>query len=581
MSLAGVLPLLLLLLPGASAGSWAAWMPPTIAGLEGTCVLLPCRFDYPEELRPAAVHGLWYFGSPYPKSYPPVVARSRPGGPVHESFEGRAQLLGPLRARDCSLLLSDLSPELAGRYYFRGDLGGYNQYTFSEHATLQVTAEPSLELPAEMVAGNEAEVRCRVPDNCPDLGPALTWAGAEGLAEASLEAARLEEGAGGSRHLLARLRFRPRPADGGRRLTCRVAFANATRVLEAALALDVQYAPEVEAVTGPAEAVEGARVELACEARGRPAPLLAWLRDERVLREAPGERLTLLLARAAPAHGGTYVCLAENRHGRHNRSLELRVRYPPRAPAVNGSTLVAAGEPVAVTCSAESDPAPIVRVLKGGRVVAAAVYEPRVALELAAARPEDDGEYLCLAENQYGQQATAFNLTVEFAPVVLPESRCTAGGEAVRCVCAAAANPPAALAFELPSRNVTLAPGAFAPAPRPGAAATALLTLRGPLEPRLAVLCAARNARGAAARPLRFHHPDGLVWAKVGPVGAVVAFAVVIAVVCYVSQSRRKKATGSPEAAPAPPPAGDPRSGPAERRAAPPEPPEYAEIRLP
>ncbi|XP_067173560.1 LOW QUALITY PROTEIN: Schwann cell myelin protein-like [Apteryx mantelli] len=519
-------------------------MPPTIAGLEGTCVLLPCRFDYPEELRPAAVHGLWYFGNPYPKSYPPVVARSRPGGPVHESFEGRARLLGAPRARDCSLLLTGLSPELAGRYYFRGDLGGYNQYTFSEHATLEVTAEPSLELPEELVAGQEAEATCRVPDNCPGLGPALAWAGAEELPEAAAAPARPLEAPGGSRSLVARLRFRPRPGDGGRRLACRLAYANASLAAEAAVALDVQYPPEVEAVAGPAEAVEGAAVELACAARGRPPPLLAWLRGGRVLREAAGERLALPLPRVAPAHGGAYVCVAENRHGRHNRSLELRVRYPPRAPVVNGSAVVAAGEPVTVACSAESDPAPIVRVLKGGRVVAAAVYEPRVALELAAARPEDAGEYLCLAENQYGQQGTAFNVTVEFAPVVLPESRCTAGREAVQCVCAVAASPPAAVAFELPSRNATVGPGAaafaFAPEPRAGTTVTALLTLRGALEPRLAVLCAARNARGTAARQLRFHHPDGLVWAKVGPVGAVVAFAVVIAVVCYVSQTRRK-----------------------------------------
>ncbi|XP_064359581.1 myelin-associated glycoprotein isoform X1 [Dromaius novaehollandiae] len=412
MSLAGVLPPLLLLLPAAAGGPWAAWMPPSIAGLEGTCVLLPCRFDYPEELRPAAVHGLWYFGSPYPKSYPPVVARSRPGGPVHESFQGRARLLGPPAARDCSLLLTGLSPELAGRYYFRGDLGGYNQYSFSEHATLEVTAEPSLELPAELVAGAEAEATCRVPDNCPGLGPTLGWAGAEGLPGAAAAAARPEEGPGGSRALVARLRFRPRPADAGRRLACRAAFANASLAFEAAVALDVQYAPEVEAVEGPAEAVEGAAVELGCAAGGRPPPRLAWLRAGQLLGEAAGGRLALRLPRAAPAHAGTYVCVAENRHGRHNRSLELRVRYPPRAPVVNGSAVVAAGEAAAVACGAEGDPAPWVRLLRGGRVVAAAP-EPRVTLELAAARPEDAGEYLCLAENRYGRRATAFNLTVE------------------------------------------------------------------------------------------------------------------------------------------------------------------------
>lgn len=125
---------------GTSGGPWAAWMPPAVAGLSGTCVAVPCRFGYPEELRPATVHGLWYFGSPYPKNYPPVVARSRTGA-VHESFTGRAKLVGDPGVRDCSLLLGPLSPELAGKYYFRGDLGGYNQYSFSEHTILEVLGE--------------------------------------------------------------------------------------------------------------------------------------------------------------------------------------------------------------------------------------------------------------------------------------------------------------------------------------------------------------------------------------------------------------------------------------------------------
>ncbi|NWY08380.1 SMP protein, partial [Nothoprocta ornata] len=149
-------------------------------------------------------------------------------------------------------------------------------------------------------------------------------------------------------------------------------------------------------------------------------------------------------------------------------------------------------------------------------------------------------------------------------PTVLPASRCSPaappapGGappEGLRCLCAAAGSPPPAVAFELPGRNATVGPGhpAFAPGPpddlsgdvsddvsAAGVTVTALLTLRGPLEPRLAVLCSARNGLGAAGRRLRFHHAEGLVWAKVGPVGAVVAFAVVIAAVCYVSQSRRR-----------------------------------------
>ncbi|XP_010013220.1 PREDICTED: Schwann cell myelin protein-like [Nestor notabilis] len=231
---------LLLLLPlpsGIHAAPWAAWMPPAVAGLSGTCVSIPCRFGYPEELRPASIHGMWYFGSPYPKNYPPVVARSRPGA-VHESFTGRAVLLGDPNIRDCSLLLGPLSTELAGKYYFRGDLGGYNQYSFSEHTTLEVLEEPVLEVPPEVVAGEEVELRCRVPDNCPQLRPRVTWEGIQELLDVSEREAR--EDAAGAASILALLRFRPQREDGGRRLGCRVAFTNSSLAFEATVALDVQ-----------------------------------------------------------------------------------------------------------------------------------------------------------------------------------------------------------------------------------------------------------------------------------------------------------------------------------------------------
>lgn len=115
-------------------------MPSSISAFDGTCVSIPCRFDFPDELRPAVVHGVWYFNSPYPKNYPPVVFKSRTQV-VHESFQGRSRLLGDLGLRNCTLLLSTLSPELGGKYYFRGDLGGYNQYTFSEHSVLDIISK--------------------------------------------------------------------------------------------------------------------------------------------------------------------------------------------------------------------------------------------------------------------------------------------------------------------------------------------------------------------------------------------------------------------------------------------------------
>lgn len=138
----GSVPQLLCSCPSTASrgGHWGAWMPSSISAFEGTCVSIPCRFDFPDELRPAVVHGVWYFNSPYPKNYPPVVFKSRTQV-VHESFQGRSRLLGDLGLRNCTLLLSTLSPELGGKYYFRGDLGGYNQYTFSEHSVLDIISK--------------------------------------------------------------------------------------------------------------------------------------------------------------------------------------------------------------------------------------------------------------------------------------------------------------------------------------------------------------------------------------------------------------------------------------------------------
>ncbi|NWS50720.1 SMP protein, partial [Probosciger aterrimus] len=70
----------------------------------------------------------------------------------------------------------------------------------------------------------------------------------------------------------------------------------------------------------------GSALELSCEAEGRPPPLLSWFRDSELLREEPGaSRLDLPLPRLAPGDAGTYVCVAENRHGTDNRSLQLHV----------------------------------------------------------------------------------------------------------------------------------------------------------------------------------------------------------------------------------------------------------------
>lgn len=99
----------------------------------------------------------------------------------------------------------------------------------------------------------------------------------------------------------------------------------------------------------------------------------------------------------------------------------------PRKPMVNGTMVAVEGETVSILCSTQSNPDPILTIFKEKQILATVIYESELQLELPAVTPEDDGEYWCVAENQYGQRATTFNLSVECeypprsSPLVLPE----------------------------------------------------------------------------------------------------------------------------------------------------------------
>ncbi|XP_048355937.1 myelin-associated glycoprotein isoform X1 [Sphaerodactylus townsendi] len=534
------LPVFWMLSEGVLAGPWSAWMPENIVAFEGTCVVIPCRFNYPEELRPSVVHGIWYFNSPYPKNYPPVVYKSRTNI-VHESYVGRTRLTGDLNSRNCSLQITRLSPELTGKYYFRGDLGGYNQYTYSEHCNLEIINQPSIVTPPEVLEGSEVELRCVVPDNCPEMKPIVSWSNHEGLKEYSVYGQVEEEGSTWS--LISTLKFLPSRENNHQELACKVTYINTTFEFDAYSALDVKYVPRIVQANSSSEVIQGSPVVLVCTVDSNPLALISWLRDDDVLYEAQGGSLTLHVENITYLQDGIYTCVAENIYGKENHSLALTVMYAPWKPIVNGSVVAVEGDPVTILCSTQSNPEPIITIFKEKKVMKTVVYSNQLALEFASVTHEDDGEYWCIAENQFGQSSSPFNLTVEFAPLILTESKCTAARDTVQCVCAAKSNPEAVIIFKLPSRNVTVneTDREFVYSQRTGYTVTSILTLRGEVDSQLYIVCSAKNFYGTKDQQLHFHHSNSLMWAKVGPVGAVVAFAILIAVVCYVSQTRRKK----------------------------------------
>ncbi|XP_029432811.1 myelin-associated glycoprotein isoform X2 [Rhinatrema bivittatum] len=531
---------LCLLIEGALGGQWAAWMPQTISALQETCVAIPCTFDYPEELRPSSVHGIWYFNSPYPKNYPPVVLKSKTST-AHESYQGRTKFLGELQQKNCSLQIDRITTEIQGKYYFRADLGGYNQYTYSEHSILEMLDKPLVLSPAEILVDSEVELTCLVPDNCPSMKPSLSWLGVEGLRQHSVFG-RLEEDSG-TWTVLSLLRFLPSQKDNGHRLGCKVSYPDTVLEYQRFLTLDVKHAPKIVEVNSSLETTEGAHVVLVCVVDSNPISQVTWLKYETILKEEASGNLTLELDNVSNSHDGVYTCVAENEYGRVNKSLGLAVMYAPWKPTMNSSALVVEDESVTILCSTQGNPEPIMSIVKEKEVLKTVVYESEILLEIPLVTHEDDGEYWCTAENQYGHSNSSFNLTVEFAPIFLPDSKCTTGRDSVQCICVVKSNPESSIVFELPERNLTLneSDRGLVYSQRSGYTISSVLSLRGEVDSEVLVFCSATNRYGTKMEELQFQSHSSQLWAKFGPVGAVFAFVILIAVGGYMIKTRKKE----------------------------------------
>ncbi|XP_075462380.1 myelin-associated glycoprotein isoform X2 [Ascaphus truei] len=534
------LPLLWVLIEGVFSRQWSAWMPQTVSAFRQTCVAIPCNFNFPDDLRPSVVHGIWYYNSPYPKNFPPVVLKSKTNT-AHESYTGRTKFVGELQLGNCSLQIDKLSMELQGKYYFRADLGGYNQYTFSEHANLYILEEPFVVPPEEMASGSEAELTCLVPDNCPDMKPTVSWIDIEGLEHHSVYA-RLEENNAVWTHI-STLKFLPSHKNNGQRLGCKVSFRGTDLEYKGFVTMDVKYAPQIVDINSSVETTEGTQVVFVCVVDSNPVSRVMWLKDDSLLKEDFTGNLTLELEYVTYNYDGIYVCAAENEFGRVNKSMGLAVMYAPWKPSVNASIIAVEGEAVTILCNTQGNPDPIISIIKDKQVLNSVIFENELVLEIPAVSHEHDGEYWCTAENQYGHSNSSFNLTVVFSPVVLPESKCTVTKDTVQCMCTVKSNPDPVIVFELPEKNLTISEinPEFVHSQRNGYMVSSILTLQTETGSPPLVFCSASNVYGKKVHELLFQDSNNQIWAKIGPVGAVVVFVILVAFGGYMIKTREKK----------------------------------------
>ncbi|XP_051965437.1 myelin-associated glycoprotein-like isoform X1 [Xyrauchen texanus] len=544
-------PLLLFLKDGSA--QWNVWMPRDISAMTNSCVVLPCSFTYPSGVRPyRGVHGIWYFGQPYPQLFPPVVFKSRTDI-VHESYKGRTKLLGDLTQKNCTLLINNIGVEHTGKYFFRADLGGANIYTYPDSTKLQVLDQPNIDVPEVIISDQSLDLTCYVPDNCPDMSPEIHWIYTDYLPDPIFTPDNVEES--NTAVLSSTLTFTPKPMHNGQLLGCRAHYPNTTFVYERIISLDIKYGPRTVWVNVSQEVMEGSSVVLHCDIDSNPVPTITWLYGDKELMSETASNASLPLENLTPEQEGVYTCIGDNGYGSMNTSMYLAVNYPPREPWINESLTVLEGSSVALQCISKGNPMPTLTWLKNGELVGTITAEEGSVLELHEITPQTDGVYRCLAENEHGRASSSLNVTVEFAPVLLDDSKCTIVREGVQCVCIASGNPEPAIEFYLPDLNITInrTNKRFSYYTHTdGYTSTGMIKLRDKGErgnngdTDVHVHCSISNMYGSETFRLELQQEKKYMMAViVGTIGGVAVIAFIIAAVRYVSHNNKKE-NGNP-----------------------------------
>ncbi|XP_056330053.1 sialoadhesin-like [Danio aesculapii] len=150
-------------------------MPGKIHGLKGSCLVIPCSFNFRSNppKNPRVVWYQWVYTG-YPLVYDPLEENK-----VIEKFRGKTDLYGN-SSGDCSLLIKNLEQSHHGEKLYTG----INSNKFHE-VTSTVLVDTRPHLPSISISGGEKmgdkiTVTCSASHTCPYSKPNITLNGIEG-----------------------------------------------------------------------------------------------------------------------------------------------------------------------------------------------------------------------------------------------------------------------------------------------------------------------------------------------------------------------------------------------------------------
>ncbi|XP_036453137.1 myelin-associated glycoprotein-like [Colossoma macropomum] len=158
---------------------WTFSMPNAIRGVRGSCVVIPCNFDF-KTTPPPNVNVKWYKFSD--TQYPLVYDQSAQN--VITKFRGKTSLYGSPNEGNCSLKIQPLEMQHnQERLYPWMDpkpIETYHRENYLDVTiALEVTETPDKpvisDLPEELEPDKQITINCSVTHTCPSQPPTITW----------------------------------------------------------------------------------------------------------------------------------------------------------------------------------------------------------------------------------------------------------------------------------------------------------------------------------------------------------------------------------------------------------------------
>ncbi|XP_035283825.1 myelin-associated glycoprotein-like [Anguilla anguilla] len=346
------------LLQGALGREWATWMPQSIEALNGSCVLIPCRFDilpkFDNDLT-AEAKGLWKKGGTNGEE---VFDSSRTGTAAEQNTI-KGQLIGQLLKKNCTTILDGFPSSYSDDYFFR--LEGSNGFKFTFPNGVKINAQDSPLKPkitterVEVMEGTSVSLSCSAAAPCPKLPPNLTW-----TPRLSDSVNQLQENVSVS----SVLTFTASHLHHGQNITCRALYTlqqgNIQKMSEASLILRVLYSPKNTSVSvSPSGSVlVGSSMTLTCSSNANPAvKKYTWYKVNGTEMKTVGTGQNLTFTVTESSRSEQYYCDAQNEHGKENSTtVQLNVKYMPQI-SDSGSCSRTAAE-ISCSCESRGNPSP-------------------------------------------------------------------------------------------------------------------------------------------------------------------------------------------------------------------------------